>query len=51
VIAFTRGDRFACIVNFGAQLIELPVGRVLLSSVPLDDDRLPTDAAAWVELS
>jgi alpha-glucosidase len=51
VIAFARGGRFVCIVNFGAQLIELPPGRVLLSSVPLDGDTLPTDAAAWVELT
>jgi alpha-glucosidase len=51
VIAFTRGDQFACIVNFGVQTVNLPQGRVLLSSVPLDGDGLPNDAAAWVELS
>ena len=51
VIAFSRGDHFACVVNFGAEPIELPPGEVLLSSVPLDDGRLPTDAAAWVRLS
>jgi alpha-glucosidase len=50
VIAIARGDRFACIVNFGTQPIALP-GRVLLSSVVLDGDSLPTDAAAWVELT
>ena len=37
VLAFTRGARFACVVNFGATAIELPQGEVLLSSVPLDD--------------
>ena len=52
VIAFTRGDGFACVVNFGATSIQLPPGEVLLSSVPLDDDdRLPTDAATWVTLT
>ena len=51
VIAFSRGDHFACVVNFGAEPIELPPGEVLLSSVPLDDGRLPTDAAGWVRLS
>jgi alpha-glucosidase len=49
-IAFTRGDRFACVVNFGAQPIALPPGEVLLSSVPLDIDGLPTDVAAWIVL-
>jgi alpha-glucosidase len=48
VIAFSRGDRFACVVNFGAKPIELPAGEVLLSSVPLDAV-VPTDAAAWVK--
>jgi alpha-glucosidase len=28
--------------------VDLPAGRVVLSSVPLDDGRLPADAAAWV---
>ncbi len=51
VIAFTRGDGFACVVNFGATSIQLPRGEVLLSSVPLDDDRLPTDAATWITLT
>jgi len=49
VLAFTRGDRFACIVNFGSESIEVPAGEVLLSSDPLDGP-LPTDAAAWVRL-
>ena len=50
VMAFTRGHGFACIVNFGAEAIDLPAGEVLLSSVPLDGP-LPTDAAAWVRLT
>ena len=50
VIAFTRGDRFACVVNFGSQPITLPPGEMLLSSIPLDGG-LPSDAAAWVRLS
>ncbi len=49
VIAFTRGNRFACVVNFGASPVQLPNGEVLLSSVPMDR-MLPTDAAAWVQL-
>jgi alpha-glucosidase len=49
VIAFQRGDQFACVVNFGAKALELP-GEVLISSVPLDGDKLPTDASAWIRL-
>jgi alpha-glucosidase len=48
VIAFSRGTQFVCLVNFGEQPIELPAGTVLLASVPVHQDRLPTDAAAWV---
>jgi alpha-glucosidase len=51
VIAFTRGDGFACVVNFGADSIELPSGAVLLSSIALENGRLPTDAAAWLTLA
>ncbi len=49
VIAFNRGDRFACVVNFGEQPVELPPGQVLLASQPISD-RLPTDCAAWIAL-
>jgi alpha-glucosidase len=51
VMAFSRGDHFACFVNFGPESIDLPSDRVLLSSMPLEDGRLPTDATAWVELT
>jgi alpha-glucosidase len=50
VIALTRGDGFACVVNFGEDPIDLPAGRVLLSSQPISDN-LPTDCAAWIALS
>jgi alpha-glucosidase len=49
VLAFTRPGGFTAVVNTGPAPVELPAGRVVLSSVPLDDDRrLPGDAAAWV---
>ena len=53
VIAFTLGQDFACVVNFGSEPIDLPGADVLLSSVPLGsaDGRLPTDAAAWIRLA
>ena len=49
-LAFRRGERFACVVNTADTPIELPEGTVLLSSAPLDGDRLPGNAAAWIEL-
>jgi alpha-glucosidase len=49
VIALTRGDGFACVVNFGEQPVELPAGRIVLSSQPINDT-LPTDCAAWIAL-
>jgi alpha-glucosidase len=51
VLAFTRPGNFACYVNFGPE-IELPAGaQVLLSSGPLDGNKLPTDTAVWVRLN
>ncbi len=52
VLAFARGDRFACVVNLSTDLVDLPrYDDVLLSSVPLDGGRLAPDAAAWLRLS
>ncbi|MFI6977413.1 glycoside hydrolase family 13 protein [Embleya sp. NPDC050154] len=50
VIAFTRGDRFACVVNLGRDPVELPEhAEPLLTSGPLTDDgRLGSDTAAWL---
>ena len=51
VLAFQRGDGIACLVNFSAHPIALPAhASVLLTSVPIDDPALPTDAAAWLRL-
>ncbi|MFG3370586.1 glycoside hydrolase family 13 protein [Streptomyces sp. NPDC090032] len=51
VLAFTRSSAFACVVNLSSQPEPLPAHtRQLLTSVPLDDGMLPTDAAAWLEL-
>ncbi|GAA3595273.1 glycoside hydrolase family 13 protein [Kribbella ginsengisoli] len=47
VIAFSRGERFRCLVNLGAEPLQLD-GEVLLASAALTDDRLPTDAAVWL---
>ena len=51
VLAFQRGDGFACFVNLSTQPIALPAhASVLLSSVPIGDLTLPTDASAWLRL-
>ena len=50
VLAFDRDPGFTCVVNLSDGPVALPHGaRVLLSSVPLQDGRLPVDAAAWLE--
>jgi alpha-glucosidase len=49
VLAFTREPEFACVVNLGAVPTDLPDhSRVLVTSIPLVNGQLPTDAAAWL---
>jgi alpha-glucosidase len=49
VLAFDRDPGFTCVVNLSDGPVALPHGaRVLLSSVPLVDGRLPVDAAVWL---
>jgi alpha-glucosidase len=49
VIAFARGDRFACFVNFGPQPVPLPEGAdVLISSDALEGGALPQDTTVWL---
>jgi alpha-glucosidase len=49
VLCFDREPGFRCLVNFGAEPIDLPADHeVLLTSVPLAAGRLPSDAAAWL---
>ena len=40
--------RLALVVAMGDGPVPLPAGDVLLTSAPLDEGRLPADAAAWV---
>jgi alpha-glucosidase len=52
VLAFTRGERFACLVNLGGETVALPeAATVLMSSVPLEGGQLPRDATAWLWLA
>jgi alpha-glucosidase len=52
VLAYRRGEAFACVVNFGAKDADLPEhSEVLLRSGPLaEDGRLPSDTAVWLRL-
>jgi alpha-glucosidase len=48
VIAFSRGERFVCIVNFGTEPIELPEGaEVLVASTLLEDNTVAQDTTVW----
>ena len=49
VLHFKRPNGWHCITNFGSKAIKLPKGRVLLSTLPLVDGKLPANATAWVQ--
>jgi alpha-glucosidase len=51
VLAFDRGDGFACVVNMGDAPVALPDGATLLlaSDTLADDDLLPPDTSAWLK--
>lgn len=48
VLHFTRPSGWQSITNFGSAPVDLPAGRVLLSSSPLEDGKLPADTTAWL---
>jgi alpha-glucosidase len=49
VLAFARGERFACIVNFGTDPVGLPAGAdVLIASNELEGGELPRDTTVWL---
>jgi len=48
VVAF-RNRNVVVVANLGAEPVAVPDGRVIVSSGPLDDGRLPTDTTVWVE--
>jgi len=51
ILAFTRGDTFACLTNFTDDLWQLPPGEVLCFSDALQDGLLPRDACVWLRLT
>jgi alpha-glucosidase len=49
VLAFARGDRFACFVNFGPEPFVLPPdATVLIASGELEGGALPQDTTVWL---
>jgi alpha-glucosidase len=49
VLAFARGERFVCIVNFGREPVELPAGAdVLIASSELEGSAVPRDTTVWL---
>ena len=49
VLAFTRGDGFACVVNCSSQPVCMPVdGHVLHASDDEVGEKLPPNSAAWL---
>jgi alpha-glucosidase len=48
-LAFARGERFVCLVNFGSDPVELPGGAdVLIASNELEGGALPEDTTVWL---
>jgi len=49
VLAFSRGGRFICFVNFGPESASLPEGAdVLIASDELEGGALPADTTVWL---
>ena len=49
VLHFVRPNGWHNVTNFGTKPVALPKGQVLLSSLPLVDGKLPSDATAWIK--
>ena len=47
-LAFRRGPELVIALNAGDVPVELPPGEVLLSSGPIDGDKLPANTAVWL---
>ncbi len=49
VLHFKRPNGWQSITNFGSRPIRLPKGKLLLSSQPLENGKLPANTTAWVK--
>jgi alpha-glucosidase len=47
-LAYRRGPNLVVVLNAGDVPVELPAGEVLLSSAPIEDDKLPANTAVWL---
>jgi alpha-glucosidase len=51
VLAFTRSDRFACVVNLSDRPVELPEHTaIVLASERIDDRHVGPDTAVWLSV-
>jgi alpha-glucosidase len=51
VLAFARGDRFACVANLSGEPVELPEhDEVLLASAGVEGGRILPDTAVWLRI-
>lgn len=48
VLHFARPNGWNVVTNFGETAVALPTGTVAVSSVPLEDGKLPANATAWL---
>ena len=48
VISFKRSGGWRVIANFGTKAVDLPAGKVAISSAPIANNQLPANATAWV---
>lgn len=48
VLHFARPNGWNVVTNFGETAVVLPAGTVAVSSVPLEDGKLPANATAWL---
>ncbi|MBP2411433.1 alpha-glucosidase [Arthrobacter stackebrandtii] len=48
VLHFSRPNGWAVVANFGGTAVDLPQGMPVISSAPLEDGKLPANAAAWL---
>jgi alpha-glucosidase len=48
VLHFVRTGGWHVVANFGTAAIELPEGKVLISSAGIESGKLPGEATAWL---
>lgn len=50
VLHFARENDWHCIMNFSGKFFKLPPGKVLISSGPLKDGKLPKNTCVWIKV-